>query len=298
MIPLVPNATAASRKDKGRFTQSWRRTLGSVTVMATTLIAGLIVPPATFAASPQSLPAGDPGMVVEVVDGDTVVLDTGVEVRMVGIQAPKLPLGRRGFRSWPLAEEAKVTLESLVANRRLTPHFGGRQMDRHGRALAHLVSDGGIWLQGEMLRLGLARVYSFPDNTALVDEMLALEQSARDARFGIWSHPFYALRQADPAELFSLVGTFQLVEGRILDAAEVRGTVYLNHGKDWRTDYTTMIDRRSMKAFRAAGLDPATWSGTKVRVRGWLRSRNGPMIEATHPQQIELLDEAVETERE
>lgn len=270
---------------------------GSLTVMVATLIAGLAVPAAVRAASPQALPSGNPGVVVEVVDGDTVMLDTGVEVRMVGIQAPKLPLGRRGFQSWPLADEAKVTLESLVANRRLTPHFGGREMDRHGRALAHLVSEGGIWLQAEMLRLGMARVYSFPDNTALVDEMLALERAAREARFGIWSHPFYALRAADPAELSSLVGTFQLVEGRILDAAEVRGTVYLNHGEDWRTDYTTMIDRQSMRAFRAAGLDPATWSGSRVRVRGWLRSRNGPMIEATHPQQIELLDEAIETER-
>ncbi|MDF1734601.1 MAG: thermonuclease family protein [Minwuia sp.] len=265
-------------------------------ILTTTGLAAAMTP--ARAAVPDTLPAGDPGMVVAVVDGDTVVLDTGMEVRMVGIQAPKLPLGRRGFRSWPLAEEAKVTLETLVANRRFTPHFGGRQMDRHGRALAHLVSDGGIWLQGEMLRLGLARVYSFPDNTALVEEMLTLERAARDARFGIWSHPFYALRAADPAELSELIGTFQLVEGRILDAADVRGTVYLNHGEDWRTDFTTMIDRRAMKAFLAAGLDPATWSGTKVRVRGWLRSRNGPMIEATHPQQIELLDDTVETERE
>lgn len=249
-------------------------------------------------AGPETLPAGDPGRVVEVVDGDTVILDTGVEVRMVGIQAPKLPLGRAGFRAWPLSEEAKATLQALVRDRRFTPHFGGRRMDRHGRALAHLVSEGGIWLQGEMLRLGLARVYSFPDNTALVDEMLALEQEARAARFGIWSHPFYALQTPEPEQLSGLIGTFQLVEGRIVDAADVRGTVYLNFGADWRTDFTVMIDRRAMKAFRAAGLDPAAWSGTSVRVRGWLRNRNGPMIEATHPEQIERPERAVETERE
>jgi len=28
-----------------------------------------------------------------------------------------------------------------------------------------------------------------------------------------------------------------------------------------------------------------------VRVRGWLKPRNGPMIEASHPEQIELLEE-------
>ena len=40
----------------------------------------------------------------EIIDGDTLVLQSGVQVRLVGIQAPKLPLGRRGFTAWPLAE--------------------------------------------------------------------------------------------------------------------------------------------------------------------------------------------------
>ena len=42
--------------------------------------------------------------------------------------------------------------------------------------------------------------------------------------------------------------------------------------------------------FDKASLDPAAWTGRRVRVRGWLTKRNGPMIRATHPEQIELLD--------
>lgn len=252
---------------------------------------------ATYArGNPADLPAGAAGSVTTVVDGDTVILDTGIEVRMVGIQAPKLPLGRRGFKPWPLAEESKTTLDVLVRDHRFTPHFGGREMDRHGRALAHLVSDNGIWLQGEMLRLGMARVYSFPDNTALVPEMLALEQTARDGRFGIWSHPFYAVRTTE--QTHDLIGTFQLVEGTIVDAADVRGTIYLNFGADWRTDFTVKIDRKAARVFGKAGLAPATWTGINIRVRGWLRNRNGPMIEASHPEQIEQLSTTIETERE
>lgn len=242
------------------------------------------------------LPAGDTGQVTTVVDGDTIVLDTGVEVRMVGIQAPKLPLGRQGFKAWPLADESKTTLEALVRDRRFTPYFGGQRIDRHGRALAHLVSDNGIWLQGEMLRLGMARVYSFPDNTALVPQMLALEQTARDGRFGIWSHPFYAVRTTQ--QTHDLIGTFQLVEGTIVDAANVRGTVYLNFGADWRTDFTIRIDRKAVRAFRMAGLDPTTWTGVNIRVRGWLHNRNGPMIDASHPEQIEQLSTTIGTEQE
>src|SRR3546814_9669358 len=70
----------------------------------------------------------------------------------------------------------------------------------------------GVWVQGEMLRRGMARVYTFADNRALVAEMLALEREARAARRGIWGHPFYAVRRHDALDRH--IGTFQLVEGR------------------------------------------------------------------------------------
>src|SRR5918995_1966448 len=107
------------------------------------------------------LTQGTSAKVVEVVDGDTVVLDDGKEVRLVGIQAPKLPLNRPNFKEWPLACEAKDELEKLVLNQRVTLSYGGTRMDRHGRTLAHLHTDNGTWAQGEMLSRGLARVYTF-----------------------------------------------------------------------------------------------------------------------------------------
>jgi len=41
--------------------------------------------------------------------------------------------------------------------------------------------------------------------------------------------------------------------------------------------------------FDRAGIDPTSWKGRRVRVRGWLRKYNGPMIDASHPEQIEVL---------
>ncbi|PJK28825.1 nuclease (SNase) [Minwuia thermotolerans] len=251
------------------------------------LMIGLLAALPALAGDPGDLPGRVGGAVTEVVDGDTLFLEDGTEVRLVGIQAPKLPLGRAGFRKWPLADEAKATLESLVAGRRFDLHFGGRRLDRHGRSLAHMVTADGFWLQGEMLRLGMARVYSFPDNRALVEEMLALEQVARQGRYGIWSHPFYAVRS--PEELGGNIGTFQIVKGMIADAARVRGTLYLNFGADWREDFTVAIDRSAGRLF--PDTTPAIWRDRTIRVRGWVRSRNGPMIEASHPEQIEIVGE-------
>lgn len=255
-------------------------------------VALFIVLSALFVASTAAvaLEPGGTSRVIEVIDGDTVRLEDGREVRLVGIQAPKLPLGRPGFQTWPLADAAKRTLEGLALDRTVALEFGGRRMDRHGRVLAHLYDTADDrWIQGAMLAQGLARVYSFPDNRALVPEMLALEREARDAGRGIWSDPFYDILTPDETE--GAIDSFQLVEGRILDAAIVRGRGYLNFGEDHRTDFTLYIDPESRRRFEAADIDIEALSGARVRVRGWLKSYNGPEIELTHPEQLELLED-------
>ena len=117
-------------------------------------------PPAPFE---RELAPAPGGMVATVIDGDTLILADGREIRLVGIQAPKLPLGRPGFKAWPLSTEAKAFLEELTQDASLSLGFGGRRGDRHGRVLAHLFDAQGRWIQGEILRAGLARVYSFSD---------------------------------------------------------------------------------------------------------------------------------------
>lgn len=237
--------------------------------------------------------AGGTGRVQEVVDGDTIILASGDRVRLVGIQAPKLPLGRTGFAAWPLAAEAKAAMAELVLGKTVHLSFGGRRRDRHGRLLAHLHDESGLWVQGEMLARGLARVYSFADNRALVAEMLRLERQARSARRGIWGsapalRDFYAIRSATEASRFA--NSFQLVEGRVRAVASVRGTVYLNFGNDWRRDFTVVLRPAARRLFRKADLDPSGYEGRLLRIRGWIRTYNGPMIEATHPEQIEVLE--------
>lgn len=251
------------------------------------LIALLLLLASPAAGLAFSLPADITAPVVEVIDGDTVKLADGREVRLVGIQAPKLPLGRRGFAEWPLAGEAKAKLESLTLRQTVTLHYGGARADRHGRLLAHLtMAEGSVWAQGALLQAGLARVYSFPDNRALVADMLTLEQEARAARRGIWANPYYKIRTPD--ETRRDIETFQIVEGRVVQAAAVRDRLYLNFGPDFRTDFTVAIARRDLKLF-GREFDGKALEGKTIRVRGWLKSVNGPMIEATHPDQIEVL---------
>lgn len=234
-----------------------------------------------------SLEQGDTVHVASIVDGDTLVLEDSREVRLVGLQAPKLGLGRQNFEDWPLAEEAKTRLGLMVLGRDIAMSFGGRREDRYGRLLAHLTAPDGSWIQARMIAAGLARVYSFSDNRACINSLLAYERDARLDERGMWAMDEYAPKMAqDTQGLLQLENTFQLVEGRIKDIAIVRGRAFLNFGDDWKTDFTVTISPRDLRRF-AGGIE--VYENANVRVRGWMKSYNGPEIVATHPEQIELL---------
>ncbi|MBM3518550.1 MAG: thermonuclease family protein [Alphaproteobacteria bacterium] len=234
------------------------------------------------------LTPGATGTVASVIDGDTLVLADGTEVRMVGIQAPKLPLGRTHVAEQPYAREAKAALEELCLGKLVRLSYGGLRVDRWGRALAHLYDDRGRWIQGELLARGLARVYTFRDNRVLAAEMLLREAAARAAGRGIWGDPYFAVRSATETPQF--LASFQVVEAVVTAATEVRGRFYLGFGPDWRTDLTATVAPRDRALFAAAAVDLAALAGRRVRVRGWLKSYNGPQIEITHPEQIEIID--------
>src|SRR3546814_3799008 len=62
-----------------------------------------------FAAGPEA---------VTVIDGDTLTLADGREIRLVGLQPPTLALGRSGFQPLPLAEEAKARQAAINPGRK------------------------------------------------------------------------------------------------------------------------------------------------------------------------------------
>lgn len=228
--------------------------------------------------------------VASVTDGDTVTFENGLELRLVGVQAPKLALGRKGFVDWPLAHDAKKELERLVLGRSVRLHPGTTPFDRYGRALAQAYLDR-QWIQGAMLDRGMARVYTFKDNRGCAAALLARERAARAAGLGIWALETYAIRKAGALGRGDQ-GRFVLVEGRISAVAAFRNRAYLNYGSDYRTDFTAVIEGSDLALFRAEGYDLKALGGQPVRVRGWLQMLNGPMIAISHPEQIEPLREA------
>ena len=247
---------------------------------------------ANLSENKNQLKAGETGLVTEVVDGDTLFLDNGLKVRLSAIQAPKLPLGRPGFKTWPLAENAKDALSQMAYRKNVQLFYGGKERDRYDRALAQafIGTQDDLWIQEEMLRQGWARIYTWPDTWQNSDRLYAAEREARNANRGIWAHDYYEIRSPDPNNLAQDVDSFQIVEGIVTSVADIRGRIYLNFGADYKTDFTIAIEKNDRKRFKSTSYDLKELAGATVRIRGWVELTNGPIIWLDHPERLEVLN--------
>lgn len=70
------------------------------------------------------------GVVAEVIDGDTLLLESGLTIRLLGIDAPAR--GQAGY------QEAKTYLETLIDGEIIRLEYDRYQDDKYGRILAYV----------------------------------------------------------------------------------------------------------------------------------------------------------------
>lgn len=257
--------------------------------MAVLLIAS---PDVAAAVEPCAPEAGGTHTVARVIDAETIALEDGSEVRLIGA----LPPNRfDGPAAGPLEARAREALEVLVQGRRIELRYGGRHRDRYGRHLAHafaLDGDKNVWVQGQLLEAGYARAYALPGNDACLKDMIEKERQARRDSRGMWANSYQFVRNSDQVrELLAARGRFILVEGRVHTVAERGGRAYLNFGRDWRRDFTASAPPGLLRRNAEAVTFLRSLEGRGVRVRGWLERRNGPYIEIASLADIEVLEE-------
>lgn len=261
--------------------------------------AALLVAAWPAAALADGLPAGlEPagrGIVRAVIDGGTFTLEDGRTVRLAALDVPR-PTAPAANDRRPAAQarremvaaQARDALSALLGGGEVALAVLQRPVDRYGRTLAHVVDRRDRWIQAEMVVRGFARVAVFADERAGLRELLALEAQARAERRGLWTLPEFRIVGADDALRF--LDTFQLVEGRVRKVEQKGGRSFLNFGDDWRSDFTIVVPAAVRRQLASSGLDPAGYEGKMVRVRGWIKSRNGPSIELVQPEQIEVIE--------
>ena len=222
------------------------------------------------------LPGLGTATVASVRDGRTLLLTDGRELRLAAIEAD---------------DASRAALNALAAGRTLQLEKLGPEQDRYGRVVAIAYTDDAREsLQQVMLAQGQARVSGRVGNRPCAELLLKAEHTARATVRGIWADPNFApLPSHDMARITAVRGRFALVEGKVLSVRESGATIYVNFGRRWAQDFAVTILKRHRRDFAAAGIEPKELEGRRIRVRGWVEQRRGPMMEASVPEQIEVI---------
>ena len=138
---------------------------------------------------PESLitPAARPVVTVRyVIDGDTVDLDDGRRVRLLGIDAPEAGFQNKTAEPW--SEESTAWLRDRVEGRNVQLRIDSGEKDRYGRTLAWIFDADGTLINQESLLQGHAKL--LPDFGLPADLEPALREAESEARLqkrGLWS---------------------------------------------------------------------------------------------------------------
>lgn len=136
-------------------------------------------------------------VVKRAVDGDTLVLENGERVRLIGIDTPEMhaseKLQRDSRRSGQdlntiqkLGRRAYEFTRNLVEGKRVSLEFDAERYDKYDRLLAYVYLKGGIFVNAEIVKQGYANLMTFPPNVKYADLFLKLYHEAREKRRGLW----------------------------------------------------------------------------------------------------------------
>ena len=116
--------------------------------------------------------------VTRVIDGDTVELENGEKVRLLGIDTPE--------KGQYLFSESTEWLRDIVEGKVVRLEMGLENRDKYGRLLRYIHLDD-RFVNLELVRLGYANAYMLEEDDPHYEIITRTESSVRDAELGIWS---------------------------------------------------------------------------------------------------------------
>lgn len=245
--------------------------------------------------------------VMQVVDGDTITVEGGERVRLIGIDAPE--------RDEEYYTEAKEYLKSLVLYKEVELEKDITDKDRYGRSLRY------VWLanklvNAEMVRAGFAIAKQYDPDVKYQRIIADAEQEAIEKRVGMWSGliqetyptPVAPISTQTPApsptktkwkssdegvisylDAGKYIGQTKTVEGTVVKTFRyTKGNViFLDFHDPYQGYFTVVIWSSDWDKFPFA--PEVYYKGKEVRVTGEIIEYKGtPEIVVRDPSQIEV----------
>ncbi|MEQ9619649.1 MAG: thermonuclease family protein [Deltaproteobacteria bacterium] len=232
--------------------------------------------------------------VVEVVDGDTVIIDDekNSRVRYLGLDSPEIAV--QDSPGDPLSEEARDFNAALVEGKRVRLEFDKEKYDVYGRLLAYVYADS-LFVNLEILRGGLAIPLIIEPNGRYSDLIYEATEEARRLRKGMWSE----LNSFDtpPGNLDFTIdiqnapryeGKRVLVSGLVTGAKKSEKATVISI----EDSFDIVIFSDDWGNFKFFGIDPGIYyKGRRVEVTGRVRMYRGtPGMIVDHPMLIRVVE--------
>lgn len=251
---------------------------------------GLSIPTANIISSPQNLEG--PKTVTKVIDGDTVIVEGGDTIRLLGIDSDE--------KGYPCFTPAKDRIEELALGKEVYLEKDGEDKDQYGRFLRYIFLDGSD-LNLQLVKEGMA-VARFPEGKGLHrDEIAQAERYAKENRIGCkWGGAPYlpekdkplinpsstpviqpSIAPALPAGVIEackagdFIGQEKTVQGKVVQGTRSRtNTVFLNFGSAYPNNcFTAVIFSSDLSNFPEKPED--YYEGKTVKVTGKIEEYNG-----------------------
>lgn len=136
-------------------------------------------------------------LVKRAVDGDTLQLETGERVRLIGIDTPEMHESKKLYRDGQRTGQDTSTIQklgrraweftkNLVEGKYVSLEFDAEKRDVYDRLLAYVYLKDGTFVNAEIVKQGYASLMTIPPNVRYADLFLKLYQEARENRRGLW----------------------------------------------------------------------------------------------------------------
>lgn len=115
--------------------------------------------------------------VTEIIDGDTIEIEAGQKVRLLGINSPE----ENEF----YYQNAKDRLEKLVEGKLVKLETSSEDKDRYGRLLRYIFVDD-TFINLQLVKEGYATVYIVSPDEKYYLEFKKAEKEAKESKLGLW----------------------------------------------------------------------------------------------------------------
>ncbi len=136
-------------------------------------------------------------LVSRVIDGDTLLLESGERVRLIGIDTPEMHESPKLHKDSQRSKQDLQTIKALgkrsyeftrklVEGRRIRLEFDVEKKDRYGRLLGYAYLPDNTFVNAKIIEQGYASLMTYPPNVKYVDLFQNLYREARENQRGLW----------------------------------------------------------------------------------------------------------------